>query len=192
MAEGIERVNLVDGRKDLIAKVKYADSLQYSNSGKLLGILAAIIEDSPAASEADADEPDCRGGIFALYVQQADTKPLLRIPFPKGFESVLDYAFSPDDRSIAVTFGAAACDYPGDVARVYLVSLPDLAMRPISPAGRLSVKAQWSPDGRLVVYSDYNGAAPPLVVVDVRSGQSSKLTSDNPDGPDEILGWYRR
>ncbi len=187
--DGVERVNIGDGRRELVATVKYAASAEYSRSGLLLGILASSVKETDAA--VDDDEPDCTGGTFALFVQMTATRQLIQVPFPVGFDSVLDFAFSPDDRAIAVTFGAAACDYPGDVARVYLVSLPNLNMTPISPADRLSVKAQWSPDGKVVIYSDYTGGESPLVAVDVQTGKAIALTNASQDGPDEILGWRR-
>ena len=185
--EGVQRISIADGRRELVAQVKYANQAAYSRSGALLGILASNINESEAA--ADDDEPDCTGGTFALFVHTTATKRPVKVPFPKGFDSVLDFAFSPDDSSIAVTFGAAACDYPGDVARVYVVSLPGLTMKPISAADRLSVKAQWSPDGRRIVYSDYSGSNSPLMAFDTTMGKTIRLTNPGDDGPDEILGW---
>lgn len=185
--DGVERVNFADGRRELVAAVKNADSAEYSRSGLMLGILASTINE--ASASADDNEPDCTGGTFALYVQLTATKQLLDVPFPKGFDSVLDYEFSDDDRAVTVTFGAEACDYPGDVARVYLVSLPSLAMKPISPADRLSVKARWSPDSKMVIYSDYTGSNSPLMAVEVETGRSFRLTNPGEDGPDELLGW---
>jgi len=90
-----------------------------------------------------------------------------------------------------VTFGAEACDYPGDKARVYSVSIPDLALTPLSPADRLSVQPRWSPDGKTIVYSDYSGSTPPLIAVDVRTGKVTKLTNPGQDGyaPDTFLSW---
>jgi hypothetical protein len=135
------------------------------------------------------DEPDCTGGTFALSIQKTAPKQVIKVPFPPGFDSVLDFAFAPDESALAVTFGAAACDYPGDVARVYVFSLADLKLVPISPADRLSVKAHWSPDSKVVIYSDYSGSDSPLMVVDVQSGKAATLTNPNQWGPDEFLAW---
>ncbi len=186
--DGVQRINIADGRREAIAAVKYAAQAQYSRSGALLGILANNVNESDVA--ATDDEPDCTGGTFALFVHPAAGRTV-KIPFPKGFDSVLDFEFSPDDHAIAVTFGAAACDYPGDVARVYVVSLPGLTLKPVTPEDHLSVKAHWSPDGRALVYTDYSGGSDaPLMVLDFTTGKMLKLTSPGLNGPDEFLGWH--
>jgi Tol biopolymer transport system component len=150
---------------------------------------AATAVSVPASSTASEDDsPDCTGGTFALIVQKG--KQLLDVPFPEGFESVLDFQFSPDDRAIAVTFGVASCDYPGERARVYLVSLPELTLTPISPAERLSVEPRWTPDGKTLVYVDYQGSDSPLVAFDLGTDKVTRLTDPGQFfGPDTWLGW---
>jgi hypothetical protein len=182
----VERINVADGKREVLAAVPYADDATYSQSGALLGIRVV----GPGEGRAtDDDTPDCTGGTFALVVQNTSTKRLFEIPFPEKFDSVLDYAFSPDDSAIAITYGTEACDYPGEVARIYVVSLPNLTMTPISPADRLSVEAHWSPDGRTIIYSDYSSSGPPLIAVDVRSGKTATLTNPGQNGPDLWLAW---
>ncbi len=173
----------------MIAAVPYAAEAAYSPSGALLGILASDLKDQPSA--ASDEEPDCTGALFALFVKSAGSGPA-KVPFPRGFDTVLDFAFSPEDRAIAVTFGAAACDYPGDVARVFVVSLPSMTLKPLSPADRLSVKAHWSPDSKMVVYSDYTPGEYSLVAANIATGRKIRLTTAGYDGPDELLGWQRR
>lgn len=194
--DGMELISVDGGKRELVAAVKDADRAQYSQSGALLGILGfASMADQVATGAAPAsstdmgdDSPDCTGGAFALIVQKG--KQLLDIPFPEEFESVLDFQFSPDDRAIAVTFGVAGCDYPGERARVYLVSLPDLTLQPISPANRMSVEPRWTPDGKTIVYVDYQGSDSPLVAFDLRTRKVTRLTSPGQFfGPDTWLGW---
>jgi hypothetical protein len=154
--DGAELISIDGGKRELAAAVKDADRAQYSQSGALLGILgSASMADQAAAAaapvpapstEMEDDSPDCTGGTFALIVHSG--KQLLDIPFPEGFDSVLDFQFSPDDHAIAVTFGVAGCDYPGERARVYLVSVPELRLKPISPADRMSVEPRWTPTAR--------------------------------------------
>jgi hypothetical protein len=195
---GAELISIDGGKRELAAAVKDADRAQYSQSGALLGILgsssmadqaAAAAAPAPASSAVTEDDsPDCTGGTFALIVQK--DKQLLDVPFPAGFDSVLDFQFSPDDRAIAVTFGAAACDYPGELARVYLVSLPELRLKPISPADRMSVEPRWTPDGKTLVYVDYRGSDSPLVAFDLQTLKVTQLTSPGQFfGPDTWLAW---
>jgi Tol biopolymer transport system component len=72
---------------------------------------------------------------------------------------------------------------------VYVLSLADHKLTPISPADRLSVKAHWSPDSKVVIYSDYSGSDSPLMAFDIQTGKSSKLTNPDQWGPDEFLAW---
>jgi hypothetical protein len=185
-SEGVRRLKIADGQRDVIAVVEDAAEGAYSPSGTWLGVLASQPNTNAGS---DDDEPDCTGGTFALSLLKTGAKQLIKVPFPQGFDSVLDFAFSPDESAIAVTFGGATCDYPGDVARVYVFSPADLKLRPISPPDRLSVKAHWSPDSRVVIYSDYSGSGSPLMAVDVQSGNGIALTNPGQWGPDEFLAW---
>jgi hypothetical protein len=186
------------GKRELVAAVKNADRAQYSQSGSLLGILGSMsMADQAAAAAAPApsssaatedDSPDCTGGTSALIVQNG--KQLLDVPFPEGYDSVLDFQFAPDDQAIAVTFGVVGCDYPGERASVYLVSLPEMTLKPVSPADRMSVEPRWTPDGKRLVYVDYQGSDSPLVAVDLQTRKTTQLTSPGQFfGPDVWLAW---
>ena len=111
------------------------------------------------------------------------------VPYPKGFDTVLDFSFSPDEKTVAVTFGVVGCDYPGERAKIFLVSLPDLKLTPISPEDRLSVKPAWTPDGKAIVYSDYTGSDSPLVAFELATRKVSRLTHPGQFGPDTWLAW---
>ena len=194
--EGVESFAIADGKHEIIAKLQYPWSAEYSGSGKFLGILgnASIAEQNapPTGTQATADDddgPDCTGGSSALIVQNAETKQLMDVPYPKGFDTVLDFSFSPDEKTVAVTFGVAGCDYPGERARIFLVSLPDLKLTPISPEDRLSVNPVWTPDGKTIVYSDYTGSDSPLVAFELATHKVSRLTNPGQFGPDTWLAW---
>jgi len=194
-AEGVKSFSLGDARGEIIAKLQYPWSAEYSRSGRFLGILGntSIAEQNApptaAATVADDDTPDCTGGSSNLILQDTKTKRLVDVPFPKGFDTVLDFSFSPDENEIAVTFGVVGCDYPGDRARVYLVSLPGLKLTAISPEDRLGVKPVWTPDGKTIVYSDYTGSDSPLVAFELATHKITKLTNPGQFGPDTWLGW---
>jgi len=105
---GVERISVSDGKHEVLAAVKYVDDASYSQSGAILGMRVQNLDEGQAA---DDDTPDCTGGAFALHVLKMATKQRFEIPFPKGFDTVEDYAFSPDDRAVAITFGINGCDY---------------------------------------------------------------------------------
>jgi|SRR5215468_3234615 len=194
--EGVKSLSLTDATGEITAKVQYAITAEYSQNGKYLGILgnsSLAEQNAPPAAAAQApaedDGPDCTGGSLALILQNLKTRQLVDVPLPKGFDSVLDFSFSPDENAIAVTYGVVGCDYPGDRARIFLVSLPDMKLTPISPEDRLSVKPVWTPDGKAVVYTDYTGSDSPLMALDLATHKATKLTSPGQFGPDEWLGW---
>lgn len=195
-ATGIERVHLSDGRRETIASLDSPAEAAYSPSGALLGVTvssptaASANSSSSASTTADDDSPDCTGGSFALVVQSTSSRQLIHIPFPQGYDTVLDFAFSPDDRSIAVTFGLVGCDYPGEAARIFKVSLPTLTLTPLTPADHLSVHAHWSPDGNVLLYTDYTGSDSPLIALDLRTARATKLTNPQQFGPDTFLAWH--
>jgi hypothetical protein len=194
--DGVESLAVESGERQKVVNAKYLYSGEYSPAGSYLGLLGnvSLAEQNapPAAEPAPAEEddgPDCTGGSFALILQNARTKQLVDVPYPKGFDTVLDFAFSPDESAIAVTFGVVGCDYPGDKARIYLVSLPEMKMTAISSEDRLSVKAVWTPDGKTVVYSDYTGSDSPLVAYEVATRKITRLTNPGQFGPDTWLAW---
>lgn len=196
--EGVEELALATGKRDKVATVKEAAAAKYSANGKYLGILGneslAQQNAPPAAANAatgstEDDEPDCTGGSFALILQDTKTKQMRDVPYPKGFDTVLDFDLSPDENSAAVTFGVVGCDYPGDRAQIFLVSLSDLKATPISPEDQLSVKPVWSPDGKVIVYSDYAGSESPLVLFDLATRKTTRITKPGQFGPDEWLSW---
>jgi hypothetical protein len=187
----MRRIELATRKAEPVTAVD-GEEAAFSARGGWTGGLTAKRHPAPAPADtapADDDEVDCTGAVYDLTVRQTASKRSRIVPFPKTFDSILDFEFSPDERSIAVTFGAASCDYPGDKARVFLVSLPDLSLRPISPADRLSVEAHWTPDSAGIVYADYTEGSEPIMLFNVRTGRTVRLTNPRTNGPDEWLGW---
>jgi len=193
--EGVQRVRVEDGRSEDVMKLEFAVAAAYSQGGRWLGVKATPLSDPTMTATdrdstlADDDAPDCTGGSFALTVLEVATKQLLKVPFPKGFDTVHDFEFSPDERAVAVTFGVTGCDYPGEAARVFVVGLDDLKMTPVSPEQKLSVEAHWSPDGKKVVYLDYTGSDAGLVAADLATGRLVRVTYPGQTGPDKWLAW---
>lgn len=196
--DSIVRTSIANGQQEIVAKAPYPTSAAFSGHGGLLGILAnapvsALNAPPQPANGTDAaasdDEPDCTGGAFFLIVQNTRTKQVVDVRFPQGFDTVLDFSFSPDERTIAVTYGVVGCDYPGEKAQIYLVSLPELKLTALSSAERMSVKPTWTPDGKTIVYEDYTGSDSPLLAVHLQTRKVTRLTSPGQFGPDTWLGW---
>jgi hypothetical protein len=167
----LERLALADGRAQVLLDFGKAiwNASELAN-GSLLGVLITH-EDPPEATD---DDPNCQGPTIELMLFRQGTPTA--IPYPAGFDSVLDFDFAPDGQAVAVTYGAAGCDYPGEVARVYVVRLSDLKMEAVSAADRLSVKVKWSPDGRSLAFSDYTTGNDSLNQYDLASHKVTRLT----------------
>lgn len=193
--EGVQRIRVADGRREDVAKIEFGADAAYSRSGKWLGVEATAVSDPTLTANGannaavDDDSPDCTGGSFVLTVFEAASKRQVNVPFPKGFDTVLDFEFSPDERALAVTYGVTGCDYPGEAARVFVVSLADLKMTPISPENKLSVEAHWSPDGKKIVFLDYSGSDAGIVVADVTTREVARVTNPGQNGPDKWVAW---
>ena len=187
--DGVHRIWLRDGHDEIVARMPDVARAKYSQTGSLLGMLIDTVNTAVEAPSVNDEVEDCTGGTFSLSVMETGNGRVLHIPFPPGFDSVLDYEISPHDSTIAITFGTASCDYPGDLARVYMVSLPQMELSPVSRADALGIEAHWSPDGKAIVYQEYTGSDSPLMVYDVATGQTHRLTSPGKLGPDHFLGW---
>ena len=189
--DSVQFVRLSDGAAETLAHADLSDAAGFSVSGKLLGVLASSPGNSAAATSPDSDDdgPDCAGGSFALIVFDFAGKRRIQVPFPSGFDTVLDYDFSPDDRTVAVTFGVTGCDYPGDAAQVFVISLSSGTPKRVSPKDRLSVQVHWSPDGKTLVYTDYTGSDASLFAVDPETRKFVRLTDPGTNGPDQFLAW---
>lgn len=187
----IQSFRVEDGQPESVEKVEWATEAAYSQSGRWLGLMGTAPSDAAVTTPtADEDEsPDCTGAAFALRLLETGTKRVVDVPFPEGFDTVLDSEFSPDDAAIAVTFGKTGCDYPGEAARVFVIGLDDLKLTPISPGDKLSVEPHWSPNGKKIVYLDYTGSDAGLVVADLASGRLARVTNPGLLGPDKWLAW---
>lgn len=191
--EGVQRVRVADGKREELMKLEYSVEAAYSAKGRWLGVKATPLSDptmtATDSNATDDDSPDCTGGSFALTMLEVGTKRLVKVPFPKGFDTVHDFEFSPDERAVAVTFGVTGCDYPGEAARVFVVGLDDLKTTAISAENRLSVEAHWSPDGKKIVFLDYTGGDAGLFAADLASGRLARVTNPGQLGPDKWLAW---
>lgn len=185
--QGLIRYRLSDGTSELV----YRDPLvpnwaaKFSPAG-VIGVLTAVPSERPAWND---DEPDCTGAQLQLEIVFPGGKTWT-VPFPKGFDDVYDFDFSPDGRQVAVGFGTVGCDYPGDSGAVYLVSLPDGNSRRLTPEKAIALKGHFSPDGKQIAYTDFAVAGSPSVfIVDVATGKSAPLIAPDEFGHDEVLDW---
>lgn len=91
---------------------------------------------------------------------------------PAGAPKVTDYAFSPDEQSILIASGAAPIYRRSYTTTYYLVREGKVV--PALPDARLPRDASFSPDGRMIVYSDRND----LYVCDLARSTTRRITDD--------------
>lgn len=109
------------------------------------------------------------GGILRFrYDSDAAGEKLL----PADAPAVTDYAFSSDERRILIASGAAPIYRHSYTTTYYLVEDGEIA--PALPDAVKPRDASFSPDGRLIAYSDRND----LYVRDLELGVTRRITSD--------------
>lgn len=185
-SRGLIRYHLSDGSADVIYRAE--TPLNWAarfNSAGFVGVLTAI---PPPPSNASDDEPDCTGAQLQLNLTDSAGNAKT-VPFPKGFDDVHDFDFSPDGRYVIVSFGTVGCDYPGDNGAVYLVTLSDGSSRRLTPNG-IAVKGRFSPDSSQVAFTDFTaGQGPSVFVIDLATRKSAPLIAADELGMDEIVDW---
>ncbi len=185
-SRGLIRYRLSDGSSDVVYRTQFPPNwaARFSSAGSV-GVLMAVLQ---PPSDASDDEPDCSGAQLQLDIIDGTGKAMT-VPFPKGFDDVYDFDFSPDGRQVVVGFGTVGCDYPGDSGAVYLVSVSDGNPRRLTPNG-IALKGRFSPDAKQVAYTDFTvGQAPSVFVIDVATGRNSPLIATDESGMDEVVDW---
>lgn len=187
--QGLRRYRLADDFSEVVYRTPPTWRAKFSPAG-LVGVLVTVPR---PPSDASDDEPDCSGAQLQLDI--VEPSKAWTVPFPKGFDDVHDFDFSPDGRQVVVGFGTVGCDYPGDSGAVYLVSLPDGSSRRLTPTG-IALKGRFSPDGKQVAYTDFSEETTPSVfILDLASGQAARLIAPDQvktlgwSGIDEVLDW---
>lgn len=187
------RVDLLTGARDKIytvdSKKEGIWGASFARHGNALAVL--MIGGYGSTSASDDDEPDCGGGTTALRILQP-TGAVLDVPFPPGFTSVLngELSFAPGGKSLAIAFGEESCDYPGDLAAVYLFDLATRKLTRLSPEKRLAARPKFSPDGKAVIYTDFVGTGTTAIYrVDLPGGRPRRLTTPREMDSDMVLDW---
>jgi Tol biopolymer transport system component len=188
IVDGVTQVDLLTGARTVLEATDKAHpswGATYTGSRDMLAVLTSVLDDT-----GDSDEPDCRGANTALQLFTASGP--ISVPFPAGFNSTLDYEFdlSPDGTEIAIAFGADRCDYPGDVASVYLFSLRDHKLTRVTPKNRLAGRVKFSPNGKALIYTDFQGTGTTAIFrYDLATGHSRQLTSPRSQDSDYVVEW---
>ena len=86
--------------------------------------------------------------------------------------TITDYRFSPDERQILIASGATTIYRHSYTTTYHLVA--DGVVRPIMTEASAPRDAQFTPDGRSIIYSDRNN----LYCYDIASQKSRQLTDD--------------
>jgi len=190
VSDGLARVNLATGERTRLG-TKDGSTVPWGatylgGDDDTIAELVSIVD----KGNGEADVPDCRGGNTALRL--LTTSATVPVVFPQGFTSTLEYEFdlSPDRSLLAVSFGADRCDYPGDVAAVYLFSLRDHTLTRVSPKDRLAGRVKFSPDGRALIYTDFKGTGTTAIYrYDISAKQLRQLTVPRQNDYDYVIDW---
>ena len=124
-------------------------------------------------SMADGEHYTTLGGNDILrYRYNAATPGESLLPSPAPNLTISDYALSPDERSILIASGRRPIYRHSYTTSYSLVR--NNAVEPILPEAEAPRDASFSPDGRLIAYSDRND----LYVYDIESRATRRITDD--------------
>lgn len=188
-SEGVSRLDLRTGQQTKIGDVDDRNThlwgATYRGDQDIVAELDGVRETGN-----DNNSLDCRGANTTLRLRTASS--VITVPFPDGFDSTLEYEIdlSQDGNQLAVSFGADRCDYPGDVAAVYLFSLSDHSLLRVSPKGRLAGRVKFSPDGKALIYTDFRGTGTTTIYrYDLLTKQLKQLTAARQSDYDYVVDW---
>lgn len=190
--KSVIRVDLLSGAQKTVYAVDANKEgiwgAYFARHGDALAVL--MIQESGATSE-DDEEPDCTTGTTALRLV-TPSGTTIDVPFPPGFTSVLndEFDFSPDGKEVAIAFGAERCDYPGDVAAVYLFNLETRKLTRLSPEDRLAARVKFAPDGKALVFTDFVGDGTTRIFrLDLAERRLRPLTTPRATDYDTVIDW---
>lgn len=106
------------------------------------------------------------------YAYASDAPGVSLLPAAAEELTVTDYALSPDERSILIASGRNPIYRHSYTTRYHLAA--DGAVRPVLTGAEAPRDASFSPDGRLIAYSDRND----LYVHDLAAGTTRRITVD--------------
>ena len=112
------------------------------------------------------------GNDIRRYRYNAATPGESLLPSPAPNLTISDYALSPDERSILIASGRSPI-YRHSYTTAYSL-VRNNAVEPILPEAEAPRDASFSPDGRLIAYSDRND----LYVYDIESRATRRITDD--------------
>lgn len=112
------------------------------------------------------------GNDIRRYRYDAATPGESLLPSPAPNLTISDYALSPDERSILIASGRRPIYRHSYTTSYSLVR--NNAVEPILPEAEAPRDASFSPDGRLIAYSDRND----LYVYDIESRATRRITDD--------------
>lgn len=151
----------------------------------------AVLYIAGAHRKAGAVQPGARDvGVVGSVVDEqrlaiADVRTgALRVLTPRD-RYVYEYGWSPDGRSIAVTYATGNGDNNWWVARLARVDVASGQMRDLLAPSYQIDDPQWSPDGRQIaviggIMSDFGATGGDVYLVDAQSGAVRDLTAGAP------------
>lgn len=167
---GLEVVDLRGGKRSLLHTTRaIVWDAEFSPDGRSIAYRMTLHE-----PERVGDDPDCTGPTLGLWVyslaDHSDRQMVVRSA-PKEWGHVANFRWSPDSKSIALTLGVAGCEYPGDVATVFLTTLDEKTQKRLSTTG-MAFEPVFPPDGSAVAFVDFSDSPARLMRYDIATGKA--------------------
>jgi len=141
----LETVNVETGKRETIYKgITTIWDAKYSPDGSSIAFIMTDPED-------DASERDSGGVVSDLWILRLDSKKAVKI-----MADVIDFDWSPDGRSLAISKGSEENgEYPPDDAAVFISSVDGKDQFQVSKNAP-SLRAKFSPDSKEVIFVEFN------------------------------------
>ena len=141
----LETVNVETGKRETIYRAATTIwDAKYSPDGSRIAFIMTDPED-------DASERDSGGVVSDLWILRLDSKKAVKI-----MADVIDFEWSPDGRSLAISKGSEENgEYPPDDAAVFISSVDGKDQFQVSKNAP-SLRAKFSPDSKEVIFVEFN------------------------------------
>ena len=172
----LETVNVETGKRETIYKgITTIWEAKYSPDGSSIAFMMTDPKD-------DESENDSGGSVIDLWILHLDSKKAEKI-----MGGVYDFDWSPDGRFLAIGTGSEEGDYPPGDAAVFISSADGKVQFQLSKDAP-SLRAEFSPDSKEVMFVDFNDSR--LVTGDLATRKLIPLTGVGPGGGEYVVyGW---
>jgi Tol biopolymer transport system component len=188
----LEMLDLTSGKRTILTK---ADNIlwqaRFSPDGRFIAYTKTVTPSRSDDQSGNDDEPDCANPPTELHLyslaDMIDTVVAFRSL--KAPESVYNFSWSPDSRTLAMELGTNNCEYPAIDAGVFITSVDQKYQMKISNASP-AFEPIFSHDGSAIAFLDASQSPYRLWHYDIQSRTLKQMgKSGDQESLHRLLDW---